>query len=78
MYPLHRAVLNFHKYGPFFKLCVHSNSSILVIHIGQSLFYRTWFMLPTAGFGGVLEIVGWAARLWSNKNVDLSTPFTIQ
>jgi hypothetical protein len=49
-----------------------------VLHIGQGIFYRTWFMIPTAGFAGVLEILGWSGRLWSSRDVHLKTPFMIQ
>jgi hypothetical protein len=49
-----------------------------VLHIGQAIFYRTWFMIPTASFAGILEILGWSGRLWSSRNVHLKTPFMIQ
>lgn len=35
-------------------------------------------MMPTAGFSGILEIIGWSGRLWSSKNVHLKTPFLTQ
>lgn len=49
-----------------------------VLHLGQAAWYRTWFMIPTAGFAGILEILGWSGRLWSSQNVHLNTPFMIQ
>jgi hypothetical protein len=50
----------------------------IAIHLSQSIMYRMWFLIPSACFGGALEILGWSARIWSIKNIDLSTPFTIQ
>ncbi|KAI0061918.1 RTA1-like protein [Artomyces pyxidatus] len=49
-----------------------------LIHLGQVLYFRTWFLIPTAIFAGILEIIGWAGRLWSSQNVLLNTPFLIQ
>jgi hypothetical protein len=48
-----------------------------VIHIGQAVFYRLWWLLPTVGLAGCLEVLGWSGRLWSSYNAFLNTPFMI-
>ncbi|KAG1873954.1 RTA-like protein [Suillus subluteus] len=35
-------------------------------------------MLPTATLAGILEILGWSARLWSSKSPKLITPYEMQ
>ncbi|TFK34997.1 RTA1-domain-containing protein [Crucibulum laeve] len=47
-------------------------------HIGQTVHFKTWWMLPTAGLCGVLEVLGWGARLWSSISPSAKLPFTIQ
>lgn len=49
-----------------------------VIHLGQALKYKLWWMIPTATFAGILEILGWSARLWSSRNPKLLTPYEMQ
>ncbi|KAJ4488398.1 RTA1-domain-containing protein [Lentinula aciculospora] len=49
-----------------------------VTHIGQACWYRLWWMIPTAGFCGILEILGWAARLWSSHSPGLAEPYEMQ
>ncbi|KAG1737971.1 RTA1 like protein-domain-containing protein [Suillus lakei] len=49
-----------------------------VLHLGQALKFRLWWMLPTATFAGVLEVLGWSARLWSSKSPRLLTPYEMQ
>ncbi|KAG1737998.1 RTA1-like protein [Suillus lakei] len=49
-----------------------------VLHLGQAFKYRLWWMLPTAILAGVLEILGWSARLWSSRNPKLLTPYEMQ
>ncbi|KAF9077442.1 RTA1 like protein-domain-containing protein [Rhodocollybia butyracea] len=44
----------------------------------QGLYARHWFILPTIVLGGCGEILGWAARWWSNRNPNNGEPFTIQ
>ena len=39
---------------------------------------RAWFMLWTVGLCGVLEILGWAARLWAHYEPLGGIPFQIQ
>ncbi|KAG2040870.1 RTA1 like protein [Suillus americanus] len=49
-----------------------------VLHLGQALKYKLWWMIPTATFAGILEILGWSARLWSSRNPKLLTPYEMQ
>ncbi|KAG1873925.1 RTA1 like protein-domain-containing protein [Suillus subluteus] len=48
------------------------------LHLGQALKYKLWWMIPTATFAGILEILGWSARLWSSRNPKLLTPYEMQ
>ncbi|KAJ6610661.1 RTA1 like protein-domain-containing protein [Mycena sp. CBHHK59/15] len=49
-----------------------------VLHIAQAIRYRVWWLLPTAVVSGILEIIGWSARLWSSFRPLLLLPFEIQ
>ncbi|KAG1729969.1 RTA1 like protein-domain-containing protein [Suillus paluster] len=49
-----------------------------VLHLGQAIKYRLWWMIPTAIFAGILEIMGWSARLWSSRSPKLLTPYEMQ
>ncbi|KAJ7108976.1 RTA1 like protein-domain-containing protein [Mycena crocata] len=49
-----------------------------MIHIGQAMHYRMWWLFPTAVLCGVTEVVGWGGRMWSSLAPENSTPFTIQ
>ncbi|KAG1762594.1 RTA1 like protein-domain-containing protein [Suillus occidentalis] len=57
-------------------LVLYSISTVL--HLGQALKFKLWWMLPTATFAGLLEILGWSARFWSSQNPDLLTPYEMQ
>ncbi|KAF8170088.1 RTA1-like protein [Pholiota molesta] len=49
-----------------------------VAHLGQATYYRMWWLLPTVCLCGLLEIIGWSARLWSSFSPSLSSPFEMQ
>lgn len=49
-----------------------------VAHLGQAVFSRMWWLLPTVVLCGALEILGWAARFWSSTSPALFVPFQIQ
>ncbi|KAJ7446555.1 RTA1 like protein-domain-containing protein [Mycena latifolia] len=49
-----------------------------VLHIAQAIRYRVWWLLPTAVVSGLLEILGWSARLWSSFSPLKLLPFEIQ
>ncbi|KAJ3851562.1 RTA1-like protein [Lentinula lateritia] len=42
------------------------------LHTGQAVYFRTWWTIPTMVFAGLLEVLGWNARLWSSKSPSLS------
>ncbi|GJE86182.1 RTA1 domain-containing protein [Phanerochaete sordida] len=43
-----------------------------------ALWYRLWFLLPTAFLAGAGEVLGWAGRLWSNRNINNQNAFMTQ
>ncbi|KZT30560.1 RTA1 like protein [Neolentinus lepideus HHB14362 ss-1] len=49
-----------------------------IIHVAEACIFRMWWLLPTAGFACVAEVIGWAGRLWSTKNPELMKPFLMQ
>lgn len=57
-------------------LVLYSISTIL--HLGQALKFKLWWMLPTATLAGILEVLGWSARLWSSMSPKLLTPYEMQ
>ncbi|KAI0263770.1 RTA1 like protein-domain-containing protein [Gloeopeniophorella convolvens] len=59
-----------------FYIAVFAISTIL--HAGQAIYLRLWWLLPSATFCGVLETVGWSARLWSSHNPLLRNPFIVE
>ncbi|THU85440.1 RTA1-domain-containing protein [Dendrothele bispora CBS 962.96] len=61
--------------GVFFLLLFGLST---VIHCGQSIFYRRWFLLYTVVLSGILEVAGWYGRVWSSQDVLKSTPYMIQ
>ncbi|KAI0050303.1 RTA1-domain-containing protein, partial [Auriscalpium vulgare] len=48
------------------------------LHFAQALRYRLWWLLPTAVVAGILEIVGWSARLKSSSHPHDFNPYIIQ
>ncbi|RXW23951.1 hypothetical protein EST38_g1927 [Candolleomyces aberdarensis] len=49
-----------------------------VVHAGQAVRSKLWYLLPTVVFSGLLEVVGWAGRLWSHYDVMNMTAYQIQ
>ncbi|KAF7325174.1 hypothetical protein MKEN_00561300 [Mycena kentingensis (nom. inval.)] len=49
-----------------------------LLHTGQAIYHRVWWLLPTAVLCGIGELTGWGARLWSALDTNASMPFTIQ
>ncbi|KAH9945094.1 RTA1-domain-containing protein [Epithele typhae] len=49
-----------------------------LLHLGQAIRYRTWWLLPTAVLAGVGETIGWGGRLWSSYQPLVQNPFLIQ
>ncbi|RPD82508.1 RTA1 like protein [Lentinus tigrinus ALCF2SS1-7] len=50
----------------------------MVLHLGQALKYRAWWLLPTAVLATLGETLGWSGRLWSSYAPLNQTPFFIQ
>jgi len=48
------------------------------IHTAEALYFRLWWLFPSAVFCGFLELIGWSGRLWSSQNPYLEKPFIIQ
>lgn len=49
-----------------------------MIHLGQAIRFKLWWLLMTAVIAGIAEIMGWGARLWSSKNPTNITPYLMQ
>ncbi|EJD50204.1 RTA1-domain-containing protein [Auricularia subglabra TFB-10046 SS5] len=49
-----------------------------IIHVGQAIHFRLWWLLCTAVCCGLGEIIGWSGRLWSSISPFNITPFLIQ
>ncbi|KAF8797441.1 hypothetical protein BYT27DRAFT_7237264 [Phlegmacium glaucopus] len=49
-----------------------------IILLVQATFYRMWWLFPTIYLCGVLEVLGWSARLWSSFSPLLGSPFKSQ
>ncbi|EAU86411.2 hypothetical protein CC1G_05405 [Coprinopsis cinerea okayama7 len=79
--PYTREVDNAYGYIPTLYVCI-----IFVVlfaistsaHIVQACMRRQWFIFPTIIFCGVLEVLGWATRLWSHYEPFIFLPFQIQ
>ncbi|KAJ4490779.1 RTA1-like protein, partial [Lentinula aciculospora] len=50
----------------------------LALHTGQAIYFRTWWAIPTMIFSGLLEVLGWSARLWSSKSPSILSPYEMQ
>ncbi|KAF9534626.1 RTA1 like protein-domain-containing protein [Crepidotus variabilis] len=49
-----------------------------LLHSAQAAFKKTWWLFPTIVFSGLVEILGWSARLWSSYSPLLLPPFQIE
>ncbi|KAF8899506.1 RTA1-like protein [Gymnopilus junonius] len=49
-----------------------------LVHSAQAVKYGVLWLVPTACLCGVIELLGWAGRLWSSFSPLLSTPFQIE
>lgn len=61
-----------------YSIICHFAKQILVIHLGQAIRFRLWWLLPTVVLAGLTEVIGWSGRLWSSQNPTLLTPFLMQ
>ncbi|KAF5375760.1 hypothetical protein D9757_009003 [Collybiopsis confluens] len=48
------------------------------LHVGQSIYFRAWWALPTIALAGLLEVLGWSARIWSSISPFLLSPYEMQ
>jgi len=79
--PAEDALLSAYHYRPTEYVCILFVTLFAlstIAHLGQALRSRRWFLIATLVLGGVGEIVGWSARLWSSINILNPTPFTMQ
>ncbi|KAJ7648938.1 RTA1 like protein-domain-containing protein [Mycena polygramma] len=77
---LHRS-FNAYGYVPTRWICLSFLTLFTIsslMHLGQAIRYRVWWLLPTAFTSGLLEILGWSARLWSSFNPTKLLPYEIQ
>lgn len=49
-----------------------------LIHVGQAVRSRLWWMFPTAILAGVGEVIGWCGRLWSSSVPWRLDPYLMQ
>ncbi|EKM50076.1 uncharacterized protein PHACADRAFT_188436 [Phanerochaete carnosa HHB-10118-sp] len=47
-------------------------------YFATALWYRLWWLLPTAVLAGTGEIIGWSSRLWSSLNFLNNNAFVAQ
>ncbi|OWZ44968.1 hypothetical protein C356_03229 [Cryptococcus neoformans c45] len=48
------------------------------LHLVQATIFKYWIVFPTIAVGIALEIIGWAGRYWSNRNILYNPPFLMQ
>lgn len=48
------------------------------LHTGQAVYYKMWWLFPTAILAGGTECIGWAGRLWSSISPSYGDPFLMQ
>ncbi|EMD32393.1 hypothetical protein CERSUDRAFT_88029 [Gelatoporia subvermispora B] len=49
-----------------------------LIHFGQAIRYKLWWLFITVVLAGITETIGWSGRLWSSLNPLLLSPFLMQ
>lgn len=49
-----------------------------LVHSYQAYRSRYWIFFPTLVLGAVVEVAGYAGRLWSSQQVYVLTPFLMQ
>ncbi|KAG8954528.1 hypothetical protein FRC03_011468 [Tulasnella sp. 419] len=47
-------------------------------HLGEAIYYKMWWLIPTMVACALCETIGWAGRLWSSQNPDAFDPFLMQ
>jgi hypothetical protein len=49
-----------------------------LLHLIETIYFRTWFTLYTLVLSGIGEVVGWAGRLWSSSDTTLKNAYLMQ
>ncbi len=78
---VHLAVRIDDVYAAFFMkiILLYYLMALAVIHFVEAIYFKMWWLIPTAVLAGIGEIIGWSARYWSSfDDGTLSTPFLIQ
>ncbi|KAJ7785125.1 RTA1 like protein-domain-containing protein [Mycena maculata] len=65
-----------HEYVGIIFLVLFGSSTL--IHVGQAIHYRMWWLLPTAALCGVIELIGWSGRTWSSISPSFADPYMMQ
>lgn len=52
--------------------------STVVIHAGEAVVFRMWWLFPTVVLAGLGEVIGWAGRLWSSHSPARLDPYLMQ
>ncbi|KAI0724600.1 RTA1-domain-containing protein [Cerioporus squamosus] len=68
-------------YVPTMSVCIIFISLFTVctvIHAAESFYWRIRWLLPTACFAGIMEVLGWSARLWSSISPLNRDPYIMQ
>jgi hypothetical protein len=53
-------------------------SASLIVHLYQATRSRYWILYPTLCLGALIELMGYAARVWSHINVYELNGFLMQ
>ncbi|CCA77844.1 related to integral membrane transporter or flippase that may transport LCBs from the cytoplasmic side toward the extracytoplasmic side of the membrane [Serendipita indica DSM 11827] len=50
----------------------------MLLHIGQAVKFRIWWLFPTIILGTLSEVIGWGGRLWSSSEPRMLNPYLMQ
>ncbi|TFY67763.1 hypothetical protein EVG20_g3827 [Dentipellis fragilis] len=48
------------------------------LHLAQAIYFKIWWLIPSAVVCGILELTGWAARTWSSIQPLILSPYIMQ
>ncbi|KAJ7861441.1 RTA1 like protein [Mycena olivaceomarginata] len=49
-----------------------------LLHAVQAIYFRMWWLFPTACLCGIGELIGWSGRLWSSFSPRAADPYMMQ
>ncbi len=49
-----------------------------MVHIGQAIYYKRYWLFPTVVLAGIAEVVGWGGRYWSSQSPGKLDPYLMQ